>query len=535
MGAKDKVVRFRATQTVAHIVNCLDSIDDELFYLIRQGLVRRIHDKESSVRVQAIAGLTRLAGSGSEESGDDAPILLEKLLEILQNDTSSEVRKTLLLNLPLSKKTLPYLLERSRDTDATIRRTLYARVLPTFGDFRHLSLSMREKLLRWGIRDRDEGVRKAAGRLFYDRWIEDCAASQAKEDAAEDNEGTTASIPALVELLERIDVLNSGAEGGVAHDAMRFFWEGRPDYRDVVTFADQFWANLTPETIFIARSFYEFCHDGGNGKFRDVADEKFPEVTAFAYFLHKYVGALLQNVGQSGPQNGDPEAVAIAEFIVDQLLHICLLLDYSDEVGRRTMYSLMRDILTNADLPEDVTRLVVEVLHQACGPDIKGESEFCAVVLEAVAEVHDTILPEETFDPEKAEKARQRAFSDMDIDMDDEVDEEDDAEAEKPFNKEEAKAKLLREIVVNMKCLHIARCMLQNVEGKLKDNMHLVAMLNNLVVPAVRSHEAPIRERGIECLGLCCLLDKVSLFSPQFRKYVRLPPLIPNRVWQKKI
>jgi condensin complex subunit 3 len=35
-----------------------------------------------------------------------------------------------------------------------------------------------------------------------------------------------------------------------------------------------------------------------------------------------------------------------------------------------------------------------------------------------------------------------------------------------------------------------------------------VTMLNNLVIPAVRSHEAPIRERGLHCLGLCCLLDK---------------------------
>ncbi|KAJ0357453.1 hypothetical protein COL922a_014658, partial [Colletotrichum nupharicola] len=57
-------------------------------------------------------------------------------------------------------------------------------------------------------------------------------------------------------------------------------------------------------------------------------------------------------------------------------------------------------------------------------------------------------------------------------------------EDDKPFNKEEAKAKVLGEIVVNMKCLHIALCMLQNVEGSLQANMNLVTMLNNLVVPA---------------------------------------------------
>lgn len=49
-------------------------------------------------------------------------------------------------------------------------------------------------------------------------------------------------------------------------------------------------------------------------------------------------------------------------------------------------------------------------------------------------------------------------------------------------------------------------------------------MLNNLVVPAVRSQEAPIRERGFCCLGLCCLLNKnlaeenLALFLHGFAK-----------------
>ncbi|KAF4634306.1 hypothetical protein G7Y89_g3802 [Cudoniella acicularis] len=66
--------------------------------------------------------------------------------------------------------------------------------------------------------------------------------------------------------------------------------------------------------------------------------------------------------------------------------------------------------------------------------------------------------------------------------------------------------------------------MLENVEGNLQQNAHLVAMLNNLVVPAVRSHEAPVRERGLLCLGLCSLLDKslaeenLTLFMHFFSK-----------------
>jgi condensin complex subunit 3 len=87
-----------------------------------------------------------------------------------------------------------------------------------------------------------------------------------------------------------------------------------------------------------------------------------------------------------------------------------------------------------------------------------------------------------------------------------------------------AREKAIKEIMINLKCLHIVQCMLANVEGTLQQNDHLVAMLNNLVVPAVRSHEAPVRERGLICLGLCALLDRalaeenLTLFMHFFSK-----------------
>ncbi|KAG9535816.1 ARM repeat-containing protein, partial [Aureobasidium melanogenum] len=184
LSTKDKIVRFRATQISAHIINTLDTLDDQMFHLLRLALLKRIHDKESSVRMHAIYGLSRLAAEldedeqdeDSDDDDDASSGVLEKLLNVLQNDPSAEVRRALLLNLPLTPTTLPYLLERARDLDAATRRALYARLLPALGDFRHLSLTHREKLLRWGLRDRDETVRKATARLFRERWIEDCAA-----------------------------------------------------------------------------------------------------------------------------------------------------------------------------------------------------------------------------------------------------------------------------------------------------------------------------------------------------------------------
>ena len=57
LSAKDKTIRFRATQIVAQAINSLDAIDDELYHDIRQVLMKRIRDKIPGVRIQAVIGL----------------------------------------------------------------------------------------------------------------------------------------------------------------------------------------------------------------------------------------------------------------------------------------------------------------------------------------------------------------------------------------------------------------------------------------------------------------------------------------------
>ena len=549
LSSKEKQVRYRATQIISHVVNSVDSIDDDLFQSIRLGLLKRLRDKEAMVRVQAVLGLGRLAGNEidgdqDEERDDDDEDqggLLERLLRVLQHDPSADVRRSLLLNMPLTPATLPFLLERSRDQDGAIRRALYSRLLPAFGDFRHLSLSMREKLLRWGLRDRDEHVRKAAAKLFREIWIEDCAGTRggveksAEGTAAEAAGGKSPSVDALLELLERIDVVNSGAEDGVALEAMRGFWEGRADYREAVTFEDSFWEDLCAESAFMARTFNDYCRLYSNGRLDGLVDEKIPEVSRLAYHLHRHINTLMQrkrnapSPSAQGEESGsaevnedDEDAAVEQEFIVEQLLHIAKTLDYSDEAGRRKMFALMREALAMPDLPEEATTLVVELLGILCGDSESSEREFCAIVLEAVAEVHDSLAGYEdgVAAADDAGDDNDDSFHSAGSEMTESsmLSQTGNRGSKKKGGKQqqpseaEDEAKAIQQIIVNMKCLHIAQCMLQNVQGLLQHNTHLVGMLNNLVVPAVRSHEAPLRERGLVCLGLCCLLDKVRLF-----------------------
>jgi condensin complex subunit 3 len=537
LSAKDKTARYRATQIVSQILGVLSAIDDELYGAIRNELIRRLHDKVPAIRLEAVTALGRLVESEMDDNPDEKDSdsdsdyeagLLEKLLDVLQNDSNADVRRALLLNLPITPTTLPYLLERARDRDAPTRRALYSRLLPKLGDFRHLSLSMREKLLRWGLRDRDEKVRQATARLFSERWIEDCAntkdhANETQLDGEQQPEQpekpiAEASIPALLELLERIDIMNSGAENGIGLDAMREFWASRPDYVDAVNFEDDFWENLTAESAFMARTFIECCQQDPATQAK--LEEKMPEVTRIGFYLQKNLNNLLDTIRAINDGTRPDDDQVDQEFIVEQLLHVAHHLDYTDEIGRRKMFSLLRDAISVAELPEESTRLAVEALRLVCNADAAGEREFTAVILEAIAEVHDTITPSEPEVPENEEdsfvSARSEVYSEPASDTT--PTRANPAAANGPKQRkassgkpkpttEEEEAKALKEIVINLKCLHIAQSMLQNVTGNLQSNIHLESLLNNLVIPAVRSYEIPVRERGVLCLGLCCMLE----------------------------
>ncbi|KAH7079705.1 nuclear condensing complex subunit [Paraphoma chrysanthemicola] len=521
LNAKDKTIRFRATQLVAHIVNSLTTIDDDIFNLIRLGFLKRLRDKEPSVRVQAILGLGRLAGNDDDEQDDEdsdddaAGGILEKLLDIMINDPSAEVRRAVLLNLPLWPSTLRYILERARDMDATTRRLVYGKILPALGDFRHMSLVEREKLIRWGLRDRDDLVRKAAARLFRERWLEDCASSRDDRPEEEKKPGDVAppNLEALCELLERIDVTRSGEENGMAHEAMREFWDGRPDYREAITFDHEFWKNLDAQTAFVARTFNDYCQGAEDDRVQGMIEDKMPEVTMFAFVLQKELNSLMELVDKVAIlEEDDPEAeeaqedVEEQDFIVQQLLHIAMTLDYTDEMGRRQMYNIMREAIAKAQLPEECTKLAIEVLRTVCGS--RGESDFCALIVEAIAEVRDSLLDADddaTVKGDDAEESFHSAQSDIDGDAPALIGSKKNAKEMSPEEEEEQR---IREVMVYSKCLHIAQCTLQNVHCDLESDNSLTNILNTLIIPAVQAHEAMIRERGVICLGLAALLSK---------------------------
>ncbi|TAQ87250.1 hypothetical protein B7494_g4415 [Chlorociboria aeruginascens] len=480
--SKEKFVRYRATQIISHIINSLDSIDDDLFQVLRHGLLKRIHDKEAMVRVQAVLGLGRLAGNDVDGEADDS-------------DDDSETARCHIYWNELEIKIPPHAELFIHDYFLPLEISDIFRCLCVKNYFDGVfAIEMKMSARRPENSSENVGLRIAPEMLKLRRATRRLLTEKP----------SLRVLKGLLELLERIDVVNSGVENGVALEAMKGFWEGRPDYRDAVTFDDHFWDTLSAESVFMARSFNDFCRNEGNHRFEALIEEKIPEVTKLAFYLQRYIDVLVEALKRVATQEiaeeEEEDDTVEQEFIVEQLLHIAQTLDYSDEVGRRKMFALLRQSLSVPDLPEEVTKLTLEVLRGICAGDAAGEREFCSIVLEAVADVHDTITDsddiDDSFHSAKSEVSEDGTPTKPGKGRDNKISEE------------EEQDKAIREIMVNMKCLHIVQCMLENIEGNLQQNTDLVAMLNNLVVPAVRSHEAPVRERGLLCLGLCCLLDK---------------------------
>lgn len=358
--AKDRHVRFRCCHILSTVINSLSDIDDDLFEDLRDSMFARSYDKDASTRLKAVLALCRIQSSaedGEEESAEEKQ-LQELLLSLIQNDPSADVRRAILFNLKVTKKTLPYLLERARDTNATTRKSVYGRTMKNIGDFRMLRIGMREKLLQWGLKDRDTSVEQAATKMLVTQWLETCDGS-------------------VQELLQRLDVLNST----VAETAVELIFEQKPQMVSNLSFKDS-WDSLTPETAFLARVYAQYCLKKG---FDDLVDAQVPEVTKIAFFIERD----LQNL------TVDEEGYSEREFVLEQLLLLAQQLDYGDEIGRRKIVDVLTNALTNKDLSDTLVSAVVNVFHKLC----TRERDFIQVLVEIVVDIED--IARESEDPDR--------------------------------------------------------------------------------------------------------------------------------------
>ncbi|KAF6764231.1 nuclear condensing complex subunit [Ephemerocybe angulata] len=511
--AKNKNARFRCLHIVSELISHVGDLEDDTYGLLREGLIERLNDKETLIRAHAAAALSKLVGSEDpDELEEGEQSVLDILLEVLASDPAAEVRRASLLNVPLTPATLDTILKRTRDVDTTTRKIMYTAVLPKLGHPRHLSLVQREQVIKDGLGDREPGVRVAAGKLLT-KWFDVILAEQ--DERTQDGslagwEGDDSGImKGLIRFLALFDVIGSGE--AIAVDTLISIFVTRPDIPEAFVFPEQYWQHLTPESAVLARVFVEYCIKNGNEARLEAA--ALPVVTAFAFIfqeaynhllnvLQKIEAAKLVAAGLDEYEDEDAleEELAKKEVILGELLRMALKLDYMDEIGRRKVFTVVKEMLAHPQLPPSLIERCVDVLKEI----MPSERDLIRVVVEIIVELREN---EELEDVDNI-------LGDLD---DQDPDQSSATEpisrggrsARKPRDRDAMSSEERREAdITDIRCLMLCTAVLERVNGSFEDNSTLEGILADLIVPSVKRKELAMREKALVSLGLCCLIAK---------------------------
>lgn len=544
--AKDKNVRYRVVQLIAYLVIFVGEIDIELFKALRWSLNRRIYDKEPTIRIQAVVAMSRFQELviPGEEQIDGQNMSTRKLIEAIQHDESAEVRRSALLNLLKTPQSIPYLIERARDVNAINRRLVYSRIAKELGDFRNIDFTLREELLKWGLNDRDDNVKRAASKMINEHWFN-----------AVDSD--------TIALIENLKVLDSK----MAETAMAVFFQSRDEDLSSIELPQSMWKELTTETAFLLRTFFDYCFTNGH---LDLIEERFPEPVEFTDTLDKYLKLRMRMLDDNSEviekykrsekvqrklatqlndlANEIAEAQEIAndgkskkardvlkrltnesakledelrseklkakefeteytdfsdvfndlEFVIKQLLLIATNYDFSDEIGRRKMLQIVRSSLSQDTLSPSLLELSLQVLRKIS----ISERDFSSMCAEIINDLQDSYQ----------ESIEDTIIGQMEDDSD-----ESNAEDEENADEANADQNSKRRCVepkqapdeLTIQCLRLLIHTLELVQEPLNSNYALEPLIQSLAKPAIdRWDHVQIRALGMQCMGLFCLLDQ---------------------------
>jgi len=159
-------------------------------------------------------------------------------------------------------------------------------------------------------------------------------------------------------LLDHVPLVGSGPQDSAAGDA--------------------FWNGLTPARTLMAK--VTLNHLREKPGMTERWEEAMPPVTALAFRIQKHFNSMIDELEKDGEEN---EAQREQSRIVSLLLDIALHADYADEIGRRKMFGLLREMMSHSLLlsptlingcldlmlklssgQRDFMRIVVEITQQ---------------------------------------------------------------------------------------------------------------------------------------------------------------------------
>ncbi|KAM6503310.1 Nuclear condensing complex subunit [Amanita muscaria] len=519
--AKNKIVRYRSVFIVSELISHLGEIDEEMYSLLRGSLVERVSDKESLIRAYVAVALSKLVGTEDpNEVQDGGKTILETLLEITCLDDAAEVRRAALLNIPLDNTTLDTLLSRTRDTDLAIRRLVYSMLQSKLSHPRQLSIAQRELIIKDGLGDREPTVRLAAGKLVAS-WFDKVKGEATIPDDETWKGDDGGVMRGFVAFLSLFDVVGPGES--IAVDAMLSIFVTRPELADSFDFQEVYWKELTPESSVLARAFVE--HYDSETRLEAAA---LPVVTAFAFYIQEAYNSLLEvlqeeenaRLRHAAEAEDEEEAekreeeLAKKEVVLGELLRMALKLDYMDEIGRRKVFSVVKDMLLHPELPSSLIERCIDIMKAI----LPNERELIRIVVEVIIELRendqDPHSEEENIDDSRSDASHATFRQEKSL------------RRKKQPHEMTAEERAIADII-DLRCLIICIALLERVHGTFEDNSTLEGILADLIIPSVKRKEPALREKGLISLGLCCLIAKNMALS-SFQLFLNQVQTVPE-------
>jgi len=542
--------RLRVCQLLNKILKYMGEeacIDDDLYNKIYDGMLERLKDKVAEIRAQAVTALQRLQDPKDEE----CPIIRAYLFH-LAHDPNNIVRRTIVRCIGATRLTLPHILERTRDIDEHVRRAAY-KFLAEKVHIKSLTINQREGVLKRGLGDRNENVKKVVEKEMIPAWLR----------LSNNN---------IVQLLHHLDVGNSDQDnkpgpGSKSAQAGALFvlFQDTP-FKELIS-SFQYLDNeklipfdkLTAETAMYWRVLAEFLAEQTAPGAEEYLEMILPELSPFCQYVRKYILELEKN-----DEDGN------WEFVAKELIRMTLIYDLGDEVGRQNLRKLIKDLLISSKSPVAFVSSLVEVFNKV----EKNPQTRIDQVAEIISDLKDpldaeeassgsdvfhsapetpTVTSPETRENEELIRSKQLQIAKLRVNMNLMKDQLDEAVNNQNFlSAQEIKSKMdqleeeqivlenqlsaakaagmapanktttpvenpaadqldpsdntadIDNPAVTLKCLRLLVSTLQD-PGIIKLNNTLLTLLEEFVTISVQSEIAAIRKEAILALSCCCL------------------------------
>ncbi|KAK6178461.1 hypothetical protein SNE40_013249 [Patella caerulea] len=506
--ASDRGVRFRCCQMINKLLNNLSQnavIDDELYDRIYNCMLERMRDKIHVVRKHAVLAISRL----QDPTDDNCPVI-KAYLYLMTRDPNPDVRRAVLGVIAPSTKTLPFILERIRDVNESVRQVAFC-VLAEKAHIKCLSIAQRLQILQDGLNDRTAAVKDACSKKVLQTWLRIFGGN-------------------ILELLKSLDVENSTETCEQVLDTM-FKQSQVADLVANFNLLDENYlvtmSELSCESAMYWRALLMYVESLGKD-FEEVLENILPNCLMYASYLRKYL--------EDNKDNDDIEKQLEMEFVLQQLLMLIDSMDLADEAGRKALEKILHDMLVNDQIGCGLVKHILPRLQA-----IKTTSDALVNYLaETISEIREPITVIEKGlgkDQQRQIDLKIAGIRVKVIQLRDEMDQcvqkqefaraaelkssisELDAEKSQLFDAAQPQTEEIRkeknDPATVLKCLTIISEMLKLLPLKTLSPT-LQMMLESQILPGIQSEDESVRNEAVTSLALCCHLkqDIVLLYLP---------------------